>query len=131
MSNGNMDDGETRPPRDPSLHLLYTERARHLQTQVILDGSIALGRFLVRCLSNGIQGVVNAVQVRRTVTELARLEDHTLSDIGVERARIPEIARALVARRDVAPRIVAAAAPRSPSDRGDAANDDGSHPMAA
>ena len=98
MSNGIMDANETRHSWDPGRHLLYGERARNLQAEVFAGSVTESGRFLARWLSKGVQGVVNAVRKRRTIKELARLDDRTLRDIGVERSRIPEFVRALNAR---------------------------------
>ena len=131
MSNVIMEERETSLSRDPSLHLLFAERARALQAQAIGDALTTSGRLLVRFLSIGIRGIVSAVRERRTIAELARLDDRTLSDIGVQRAQVPAIARALVERRDAAPPTAVAVATRRSSDHGDAANDDRSHAMAA
>ena len=139
MSNGIMGEDETRLSRDPSRHQLYAEQPRSLQAEAKADSVTELGRFLVRCLTGGVHGIVNAVRKRRTITELARLDDHILGDIGVERERIPEIALALNAQRDTAPPSADTSAPSSaatsasgrPSDHGVAVNCEESHPMAA
>ena len=139
MSNSIMDEDETRNSWNPSLHPLYVERARSLQARAIAGLMTKLGRFLLGCPPRGVHGVVNAVRKRRTITELARLDDHTLSDIGVERARIPEIVQGLNAHRDTAsPNAVTTASPNAvttapdgPSDRSDAARCEEPYRMAA
>ena len=140
MSNGGTDDDEASLSRDPSLYLLYEERARRLQAQVIGDALTALGHFLVRCGSKGFRAIAGAFRVRRTIAALSRLDDRTLRDIGVDREWIPVIARALHegndrsdrnVSHDVTPQQEIDTAPCSPADHGDAANDAGPRPMAA
>ena len=134
MSNGNLDDDEASLSRDPSVYRLYVERARRLRARVIGDALTALGHFLVRCGSKRFRGIAGTIRVRRTIAELSRLDDLTLRDIGVDRERIPVIARALHDRNvshDVTPQQEIDTAPCSPADHGDAANDAEPRPMAA
>ena len=137
MKNGVLDDDEASLSREPSLHPLYVERAPRLQAKTIGDALTALGHFLVRCGSKGFRAIAGAFRVRRAIAELSRLDDRTLRDIGVDRERIPVIARALHDRNvrndrnDVTPRQEIDTAPCSPADHGDAANDAGPRPMAA
>ena len=131
MSNSIMEADETRSSWNPNLHPLYVERARSLQAEAVAGWVTELGRFLVRCLSRGVHGVVNAVRKRRTIAELARLDDRILSDIGVERARIPEMVQAPGAHRDTVPPSASTTAPGRRSDRGDAVHCEEPQRMAA
>ena len=117
--------------QDPRVYLMYVARARELQSEAIGRGFGATGRFLARSVSRAYRGIADAVRKRRTISELSRLDDHLLADIGIAREQIPTIAQGLIAPSGDAPRRIIPAAPCPPELRGEAANDSKSPPVAA
>ena len=116
---------------DPRVYLMYTARARELQSEAIGRVFGAAGRLLARSVSRAFRGIADAVRKRRTISELSRLEDHLLADIGIDRAQIPTIAQGLIAPSGDTPRRIIPAAPCPPEIRGEAANDSKSPAVAA
>ena len=108
---------------DPRVYLNYTARARELQSEAIGRVLGTAGRFLARTGATAYRLVGDAIRKRRTITELSRLDDHVLADIGIDRAQIPMVAQGLIAPSGEAPRRTIPAAPCPPEYRGDAAND--------
>ena len=109
---------------DPRVYyLLYGVRARRLQSEAIGHALGAAGRFLARTGGSVYRRIADALRKRRTIAQLARLDDHLLSDIGIDRDQIPMIAQGLIAPSGEAPRRMIPAAPSPPEYRGDAAND--------
>ena len=116
---------------DPRVYLMYTARARELQSEAIGRVFSATGRFLVRSVTRAFRGIADAARKRRTISELSRLEDHLLADIGIDREQIPTIAQGLIAPSGDTPRRIVPAAPCPPELRGEAANDSKSPAVAA
>lgn len=108
---------------DPRVYLMYTARARQLQSEAIGRALGAAGRALARIAYHAFRGIVDAVRKRRTIAELSRLDAHLLADIGIDREQIPTIAQGLIAPSGDAPRHIIPAAPCPPEFRGEAAND--------
>ena len=122
---------EPRLAHDPREYLRHVARARELQAQAIGHILAAAGRFLARSGSELCRGVAGALRKRRTITELSRLDDHALADIGINRAQIPMIAQGLIAPSGESPRRIISAAPCPPVYHGDAANETRTTPAAA
>ena len=108
---------------DPRVYLMHTARARRLQSEALARAAGAVGRILARGGSGAYRWIAGAIRGRRTIAELSRLDDHTLADIGIDRAQIPMIARGLIAPSGEAPRRAIPAAPCPAQYRGAAAND--------
>ena len=109
--------------QDPRVYLMYTARARKLQSETIARGLRAAGRFLARTGTAAIRSIARTLHKRRTMAELSRLDDRLLADIGIDRKQIPMIAQGLIAPSNAAPRRTVRAAPCPTEYRGDAAND--------
>ena len=116
---------------DPRVYLMYAARARELQSEAIGRAFGATGRLLARSVTRAYRGIADAVRKRRTMSELSRLDDHLLADIGIDREQIPTIAQGLIAPSGDAPRRIVPAAPCPPEFRGEAANDSKSPAVAA
>ena len=116
---------------DPRVYLMYAARARRLQSEAFGRAFGAAARVLARTASRAYRGIVDAVRKRRTIAELSRLDDHLLTDIGIDREQIPTIAQGLIAPSGDAPRRIIPAAPCPPEFRGEAANDTKAPPVAA
>ena len=123
MSNTASTEREPWLSHDPRVYLMYTARARELQSEAIGRAFRAAGRFLARSGSNAFRWMADAIRQRRTIKELSRLDDHQLADIGIDRKQIPMIAQGLIGPSGAAPRRSIAAAPCPPALHGDAAND--------
>lgn len=123
MNNLTCHEHEARLAHDPRLYLRHTARARELQSEAIGRALGAAGHFLARIGSNACRGIVDAVRKRKTMAELSRLDDHMLTDIGIDRAQIPMIARGLIAPSGDAPRRTIPTGSCPPEYRGGAAND--------
>ena len=123
MSNIAYPEREPWLSHDPRVYLMYTARARELQSETIVRGLGAAGRFLARTATAAIRSIVATLRKRRTMAELSRLDDHLLADIGIDRAQIPMIAQGVIAPSNAAPRRTVHAAPCPTEYRGDAAND--------
>ena len=109
---------------DPRVyHLLYTVRARRLQSEAVGHALGAAGRFLARIGAVAYRRIAAALRKRRTIAQLRRLDDHLLSDIGIDRGQIPMIAQGLIAPSGEAPRRTILAGTCPPEYRGDTAND--------
>ncbi|MDD9983927.1 MAG: DUF1127 domain-containing protein [Gammaproteobacteria bacterium] len=108
---------------DPRVYLMYTARARELQSEAIGRAFRTAGRFLARTGSNAFRWFTGAIRKRQTIATLSRLDDHMLADIGIDRRQIPMIAQGLIGPSGAAPRRSIPAAPCPPALRGDAAND--------
>ena len=123
MNNRAYPEREPWLAHDPRVYLMYTARARQLQSEAIGHALGAAGRFVARSAANAYRRMADAVRKRRTMTALSRLDDHLLADIGIDREQIPVIAQGLIAPSGATPRrtIVASACPAEY--RGDAAND--------
>lgn len=106
-------------------------RARELRTEAAGHALVAAGRALARAGSDLCRGLAAAVRKRRTFSELSRLDDHALADVGIGRTQIPMIAQGLIAPGDVAPRRIVPAAPCPPEYYAEAANDTTTTPAAA
>ena len=102
---------------------VYIARARRLQAEAFGSVMVATGRHLARIGAKCTRWIREGVRKRRTIAELSRLEDHTLADIGIDRAQIPMIAQELIAPSGEAPRRTFATAVRPMEYRGEAAND--------
>lgn len=116
---------------DPRVYLVHMARARELQSETFGRAFGAMGRLLARTASRAYRSVADGVRRRRTIAELSRLDDHMLADIGIDRERIPAIARGLLAPKGDAPTRLIPTAPCPPELRGEAANDSKSPPLAA
>ena len=123
MSNIAYHEREPRLAHDPRVYLMYTARARQLQSEAIGRAFGAAGRFLARSGANAYRRIAGTIRKRRTIAELSRLDDHTLADIGIDRGQIPMIAQGLIAPSGEAPRRTITVAPGPTEYRGDAAND--------
>ena len=123
MSNIAYPEREPWLSHDPRVYLMYTARARQLQSETIGRAFGAAGRFLARTGTDAIRSVAGTLRKRRTIAELSRLDDHLLADIGIAREQIPMIAEGLIAASNEAPRRTVPAAPCPAEYRGDAAND--------
>lgn len=123
MSGTTYHEGGPELAHDPRIYLRYAARARRLQSEAIGRGFGTAGRFLARIGADARRRMVSAVRKRRTMAELSRLDDHTLADVGIDRAQIPVIAQGLIAPSGEAPRRIIPVAPCRPGRRGDAAND--------
>jgi len=67
-----------------------------VDVQAILDeAKIMRARVLGDMLSNAFAGIKTALRARKTARTLDRLSNAMLADIGIERAQIPSISRAL------------------------------------
>ena len=108
---------------DPRVYLMYTARARRLQSEALGRMYGTAGRFVVRKGAEWCRRFIDRVRERHTIAELSRLDDHMLADIGIDRAQISMIARGQIAPSGEAPRRLIPAAPCPPEYRGDAAND--------
>ena len=117
----------TPGPFDPRVYLHHTAHARALQSEALgrMFGSAigATGRLVTRTAADVRRRFTRALHKRRTITELSRLDDHLLADIGILRGQIPMIAESLIAPSGDAPRRTISIAPCPPEYRGDAAND--------
>lgn len=131
MSNITYPEREPWLAHDPRVYLMYTARARELQTEAIGHALAAAGRFLARTASNAFRWFADTIRKRRTIAELSRLDDNMLADIGINREQIPMIAQGLIAPSGEAPRRTILNAPCPPEYRGDAANDTKAPPVAA
>ena len=116
---------------DPRVYLTYTARARELQSEAIGRALHAAGRFLVRGGVNAVRWITAKARKRQTMAALARLDDHLLADIGIDREQIPLIAQGLLAPSGSAPRRTVTGARCPPEYRGDAANDSKPQSIAA
>jgi len=67
---------------------------------------------IIQTLHRAKRRIMDSVDRRRAILELARMQDWRLADLGIERGRIPEIADGLIARRNAV--RAAARAPLSP-----------------
>ena len=123
MSNIAYPEREPWLSHDPRVYLMYTARARELQSETIGRAFGAAGRFLARTGTDAIRSVAGALRKRRTIAELSRLDDRLLADIGIDREQIPMIAEGLIAASTEAPRRTVPAAPCPAEYRGNAAND--------
>ena len=123
MSNITYPEREPWPSHDSRVYLMYTARARQLQSEAIGRAFGAAGRFLARNVSGACRRIVDTIRKRRTIAELSRLDDHMLADIGIDREQIPMIAQGLIAPSGDAPRRTIPAAPCPPEYTGGAAND--------
>ena len=123
MSNMAFPEREPRLSHDPRVYLMYTARARQLQSEAIGRAFSAAGRVLARNASEAWRRIVDAIRKRRTIAALSRLDDHLLADIGIDREQIPIVARGLIAPSGDAPRRTIPAAPCPPEYAGGAAND--------
>ncbi len=78
----------------------YSRRAHALRS----DAFARLFKGAVTGLASGIRGLYRALKAsrdrRRATSELRGLSDRTLRDIGIERAQIPQIVEALLAKRE-------------------------------
>lgn len=131
MSNIACREREPWLSHDPRVYLMYTARARQLQSEAIGRAFGMTGRFLARIGSNAFRSIAGAIRRRRTVSELSRLDDHLLADIGIDREQIPMVAQGLIGPSGARPRRSVPAAPCSPGHHGDAANDTKTPPIAA
>ena len=131
MSNIAYPEREPWLSHDPRVYLMYTARARELQSETIARGLGAAGRFLARTATAAIRSIIGTLRKRRTMAELSRLDDHLLADIGIDRAQIPMIAQGLIAPSNAAPRRTVRAAPGPTQYRGGAANDSDTPSVAA
>ena len=116
---------------DPRVYLLYTARARELQSEALARAFGTVGRFLTGAGSEAYRWIAGAIRKHRTIAELSRLDDHVLADIGIDREQIPMIARGLIAPSGEAPRRVILNAPCPPEYPSGAANDSKAPPIAA
>ncbi|MCY4467993.1 MAG: DUF1127 domain-containing protein [Thiotrichales bacterium] len=123
MSNIAYPEREPWLSHDPRVYLMYTARARELQSETIARGFGAAGRILARAGTAAIRSIVGTLRKRRTIVELSRLDDHLLADIGIDREQIPMIAQGLIAPSNAAPRRTVPGTPCPIEYRGDAAND--------
>lgn len=123
MNNVTCNEHEAWLAHDPHLYLRHTARARELQSEAIGRALGAAGHFLTRIGSNAYRAITGAVRKRRTMAELSRLDDHMLTDIGIDRVQIPMIAGGLIAPSGDAPRRIVPTGPCPPEYRSDAAND--------
>ena len=123
MSNTACTEREPWLSHDPRVYLTYTARARELQSEALGRAFRTAGRFLARNGSSAFRRIGDAIRRRRTISELSRLDDHQLADIGIGREQIPLIAQGLIGPSGAAPRRSIPAAPCPPALRGNAAND--------
>ena len=123
MSNIACHEREARLAHDPRAYLMYTARARKLQSEAIGRGLAAAVHFPVRIGSNAYRWITGAIRKRQTIAKLSQLDDHVLADIGIDRIQIPMIAQGLIAPSGDAPRRTIPTAPCPPEYRSDAAND--------
>ena len=106
-------------------------RSREFRIEAVGHALVAAGRVLARAGSDLYRGLAAAARKRRTVSELSRLDDHALADVGISRAQIPMIAQGLIAPGGAAPRRIVPAAPCPPEYHAEAANDTTTTPAAA
>lgn len=123
MNNATCHERETPLALDPQVYLRNAARARELQAEAIGRALGAAARSLARIGSNAYRGIADAIRKRRTIAELSRLDDHMLTDLGIDRVQIPMIARGLIAPSGDAPRRNIPTGPCPPEYRSDAAND--------
>ena len=123
MNDTTRHERETPLAFDPHVYLGHAARARELQAEAIGRALGAVGHFLARIGSNAYRRIAGAIRKRRTMAELSRLDDHMLTDIGIDRIQIPMIARGLIAPSGDAPRRNVPAGPCPPEYRSGAAND--------
>ena len=123
MSNIACTEREPWLSHDPRVYLMYTARARELQSEAIGRAFGTAGRFLARKGTNMYRRITGAIRKRQTIRALSRLDERLLADIGIDREQIPMIAQGLIGRSGDAPRRSISAAACPPALRGDAAND--------
>ena len=123
MSNIACTERERWLSHDPRVYLMYTARARELQSEAMGRALGTAGRFLARSAANAFRRIAGAIRKRRTIAELSRLDNHLLADIGIDREQIPMIAQGLIGPSGAAPRRSIPAAPCPPALHRNAAND--------
>ena len=122
--------------QDPREPLSHTAHGRRWRADALARAGGAAGRFLVRNVSGVWRRIAHAGARRRTIAQLSRLDDHMLADIGINRARIPLVARELIDAScgdapQPDPRRDLHVAPSPPEYHGEAANDEKTPPLAA
>ena len=123
---------ESALARDPREYLSRTGRGSRPHAGAPARTAGAAVRFFVRGVSGVWRRIAHAGVRRRTISQLSRLDDHLLADIGISRARIPLIAQELIdASGGEAPRRDVHVAPPEPEYHGEAANDEKTPPLAA
>ena len=90
--------------QDPRVYLMYTARARELQSEAIGNALGTAGRFLAETAAGAYRWIADRTRKRQTIAQLSRLDDHMLADIGIDREQIPMIAQGLIAPSGEAPR---------------------------
>ena len=65
----------------------------------ILETTMKGFNTLFQTLDKEVRRIMDGVDRRRAIVELARMQDWRLMDLGIERGRIPEIVDGLIARR--------------------------------
>ena len=83
--------------QDPRVYLMYTARARELQSEAIGNALGTAGRFLAGTAAGANRRIADSARKRQTIAQLSRLDDHMLADIGIDREHIPMIAQGLIA----------------------------------
>ena len=89
---------------DPRVYLMYTARARELQSKAIGNALGAAGRFLAGSAAGAYRRIADGIRKRQTIAQLSRLDDRVLADIGIDREQIPMLAQGLIAPSGEAPR---------------------------
>ena len=104
MKNTACKEDEPWLAHDPRVYLMYTARARELQSEAIGDALGTAGRFLAGGVAGGYRWIADGIRKRQTIAQLSRLDDRMLADIGIDRVQIPMIAQGLIAPSGEAPR---------------------------
>ena len=104
MKNTACKEDEPWLAHDPRVYLMYTARARELQSEAIGDALGTAGRFLAGGVAGGYRWIADGIRKRQTIAQLSRLDDRVLADIGIDREQIPMTAQGLIAPSGEAPR---------------------------
>lgn len=74
------------------------EEARAMRSRAVADAAVAAARWLTKAAEELVAAVRTQLRVRANLAELQRLDDRTLSDIGLDRSTIYAAARGLDVR---------------------------------
>jgi uncharacterized protein YjiS (DUF1127 family) len=78
------------------LPLFETHGAHAVDVQAIInEAHVMRARVLTGMVKNAVAAIKSALRAQRTSRKLNQLSDAVLADIGIERAQIPSISRAL------------------------------------
>ena len=131
MNNTACPDHESWIAQDPRVYLVHTARARELQAEAFGRALGAARRFVARSATDAFRRLADAIQKRRTMRALSRLDDQLLADIGIDRGQIPVIAQGVIAPSGAVPRRTIAVATCPTEYRDCAANHTKTPPVAA